>query len=445
MDNTAQHTYSRAQFSIDAQTWPRIAQVPDGTWTAWRARAAEAKFAAAAAKAELILSGDDADLTIVEDSLFARIAAGGWLGLAEGYMAGEWESDNLAVVLEKLIRAGYNPRIPRRLAADISDSYTGMELPPQLIRLFSGDGMSASGTVFSSGVPTTERIAVKNYAATAKTTQVTKVRQPAQRYIDDTTLTDPTYVEKQDLSGAQLHNIAMLLDAAHVRQGSHILDFPSSGGSLAIMAARRKAIVDAISSDADFVQDIRSVIHAAKVSDNVHIELSDSPLVDPREWSVDYDVISCVEKLEHMDQRTKREYIRKIDRLLNHSGIFVSQTIVSREKSRTKAEAALSLGKAYLWSAQEFSDLDSLRKLFDTHSNLRVISQTHIANHYAHGLALQRQMFQSQERQAAADGFDAVYRRMWVYYLSMKEALIHSGLLDVVQLVAVRPSRRRNV
>ena len=41
-------------------------------------------------------------------------------------------------------------------------------------------------------------------------------------------------------------------------------------------------------------------------------------------------------------------------------------------------------------------------------------------------------------RQAAAAGFDPVYRRLWDYQLALHEALVDAGALDCVQLVMRR-------
>ncbi|ERA55866.1 cyclopropane-fatty-acyl-phospholipid synthase, partial [Corynebacterium diphtheriae DSM 43988] len=45
-------------------------------------------------------------------------------------------------------------------------------------------------------------------------------------------------------------------------------------------------------------------------------------------------------------------------------------------------------------------------------------------------------------RQAAADGFDVVYRRLWIYQLAMREALFIAGAVDAVQCLATTRHRR---
>ena len=98
--------------SIDAEAWPNIATVPSQRWATLKSRRAEAEFAKACDNAGLELELDAAggpDLKVGHDALFERIAATGWLGFAESYMAGEWtveSSAQLVKVLGKLLQVG---------------------------------------------------------------------------------------------------------------------------------------------------------------------------------------------------------------------------------------------------------------------------------------------------------------------------------------------------
>ena len=92
--------------AINADVWPGIVTIPTGMFAASKARRAEAEFATACEKAGLDLDGPQPDLRVLYEEVFTRIAYSGWLGLAEGYMAGEWESDNLVRVLTGLLEAG---------------------------------------------------------------------------------------------------------------------------------------------------------------------------------------------------------------------------------------------------------------------------------------------------------------------------------------------------
>lgn len=419
---------------INADRWPNIALVPQGRRIEVKARKAESEFAAICEKAGIQLFGDAPDVIVREDSLFKRIAAAGWLGVAESYMAGEWYAENLVDVLKKLIAVGYHPKMPK---LDLGGDYSGMEVDTQLIKLFSGDGMSIQGTLFSSGVPTTERIAVRSYVKGAG-----RANEPATHFVDQTTLSDPTLVEKADLGAGQLRSTTALLDSAGVHAGTHLLDFPSSGGALAINACHRGATVDALTTDLDFATDIREILDLANVEGSAHVELIDDPIPAPKAWPTQYDVITSVEKLELMQPGMKKRYVQAIDRMLAVGGAFACQSVVLNEEKADIATAAMSVHKAYVWHAFSPMRLSDMHKLVDRFTNLRIISQTHFPGHYQAGLRLQRETFEGNIRQAAADGFDVVYRRLWIYQLAMREALFIAGVVDAVQCLATTRHRR---
>lgn len=145
-------SFTRPEYlsSIDAESWPNVATVPASRWPGMKARRAEAEFAKACDDAglELDLEAEDGpDLKVGHDALFERIAASGWLGFAESYMAGEWtvtSSSQLVKVLGRLLGAGYLPK-SKMLGAGKSEPG---ELPLELVRLYAGDGLSHVGGIF---------------------------------------------------------------------------------------------------------------------------------------------------------------------------------------------------------------------------------------------------------------------------------------------------------
>lgn len=419
---------------IDANAWPGVVDTPDGFITKVKARKAEADFAIACQKAGLSFTGESPDLAVLHEEFFARLAHAGWLGVAEGFMAGEWFTEDLPKVLAGLIRTGYRPRSTQVLAGG---NYTGKEIPLSLVRHYSGDGMSTHGTVFASGVPTTERVSLKSYVPGAG-----RANEPSAHFVDITHFAPPTAVERADLQDAQLRSVTMLLDRAHVGMGSHIVDYPSSGGALPLAAAARRATVDVLSADADFVRSLRKILEHTDVDSSVHIELLDDLLPKPKAWPASYDAITSVEKLELMGQKVQREYVKSFDRLLAPGGYVSVQTVITTDAFSTAADRSLDVLRAYVAPGLHHLSMPEVHKLFDVSSQLRVIAQTHVGSHYLQGLRMQREIFEGKLREAAADGYDQVYRRLWVFQLALKEALFEIGALDAVQLTATTRKRR---
>lgn len=403
-----------------------------------RSRMAEARFAKACAQAGLDLTPDgQPDLVVDHEAIFARIAAHGWVGLAEAYMAGEWRTETpeqLVAVLEGLIASGYNPRTA---AAGGERFYSGGAVPPELVARFSGDGMSAFAGHFATGVPTTERLSVKSFSPSAG-----KGKEPSNYFVSVTNISAPLETEKFDLGDAQRRSVAMLLDAAGVHTGTHLLELPSTGGAVAIGAAARRATVDSAVTDSSVVQAMREQLTLAGVDDAVHIGVVDDPVHALSRRRGRYDAVVSVESLETLPQSYRTDYIAVMDDVLARGGRAVIQSVVAAQKLSPAAESALESLRAYIWPALHYEPAESVRKIADKHTGLRVIAETHAPEHLSLSLAHQRTTFQSQLREAAADGFDAVYRRLWMWQLALREALARLGMLDVVQFTLAHRHRR---
>lgn len=88
--------------------------------------------------------------------------------------------------------------------------------------------------------------------------------------------------------------------------------------------------------------------------------------------------------------------------------------------------------------------VDALEQTTAGHTGLRVARSEGFGAHCAETLRLWRERFEARAAEVDALGFDAVFRRMWSFYLACSEAGFRSGYLDVRQLL-LRPRAVRRV
>ena len=406
---------------VDASMWPGVVHVPEGRVAQRRAQIVEARFALACEKAGLNLdpqSNDGPDIRVHHDELFYRLAESGWLGLAESYMAGEWDAENLPRVLAQLIKSGFSPRrrwwgTPTHIArAD----YSGEELSAQLVQLFST-------------------------AVTSHVSGAGRRHEPSSHFVDITHIDKPVAVERQDLRPAQDRAVKALLDAARVTEGTDLLEFPLSGGTLALAAARRGASVDTLSADAEPCEVVRGRLEDEDAAFAVTVQHITTPIPTRQEWRGRYDAIVSIETLEKVGKNYRKAYALTLDRLLTTGGYAALQNVVATEKFAELDPHILDVTRAYIWPALDFPTMEDIHRLFDRETSLRVVAENHTQNHYKATLHLQRELFESHMREAAAAGIDQVYRRLWQYHLALMEALCDVGALDCVQLTLTSRNR----
>ena len=415
--------------SVDAERWPSLVYIPSAAGMRIRARMAEAKFAKHCAQAGLELSPDgEHDLVVDHAQLFDRIALKGWVGFAEGYMAGEWRTDtssDLVKVLKGLLVSGYSPKTPHMKQ---DPKLVSGEIPPELVARYGGDGMSAFAGHFSTGVPTTERMSRKSFVPAAG-----RGKEPSNYFVATTHFAAPLETMKHDLGDAQARSVSMLLDEAGVRAGTQVAEIPCSGGAVAIAAASRRATVDAVVTDSAVLRTLRERLTLAGVADSVHISVTEDPSQTLMRRAGRYDAIVCAEYFETLPQLERRTRLQLADKLLAKNGRAVIQSVTATEKLSGPARDAMESLRAYIWPSLEYSDSDELRRIADKYTGLRVVGETHAPDHLALSLKHQLTTFQGQLREAAADGFDAVYRRLWMWQLALRQAMAELGMLDVVQ------------
>lgn len=440
------HTHLRA---IDAAAWPALASVPEGRGTQRRARQAESRFAKACAEAGLELSGPQAALVVEHEAMFARVAHRGWVGFAEAFMAGELRttsSQQLVDVLVNLIAHKYRPEGRRRQRAVATRSGVAGsqgELPPDLVSHFSGDGVSAFHGHFGSAAETTQRVSVRSRAPGAG-----RNGQPKHLFLDATEIGPPVDAQRDDLRDAQQRSAERLLDLARVRAGTHVLDLPCSGGAVAIAATARGATVDTATELEAQRAHLREHLALAGVPGAVRTDVIDAgnlarwrrELAASRRGS--YDAIVAAEVLEVLSDKDQSGFLRAAESVLAPSGRIALQTVTRTDAYSHTADAALDSLRAYVWPSLNYPTAAGIAAVADRYTNLRVIARTSAPEHLSHSLRLQRTTFDSRMSEAAADGFDVVFRRMWVWQFALREALAKLGMLDLTQSVLVPRHRQ---
>lgn len=423
--------------SIDAQAWPGVATVPSGRTMAIKARRAEAGFAKACAKAGVTLAGDSPDLTVERVEVFDRIAASGWVGLAEGYMAGEWGTENSQVlvdVIANLIGSDYRPKTPRAAAPSV---VTGGALPPELVAHFAGDGTSAFQGIFATGVPTTQRERRKSFAPRAG-----RGDEPAQHFVDVTEIGPALETDRGDLADAQARSVDTMLRSLSVGSGTHLLEFPASGGAVTLRSATQRATVDVAAGNNATAAAVREHLMMAGADGGVRIDVvGDNDRFSHGRADL-YDAIVVMEQLETLGEKDQIRYLRAAETMLAPHGRLGVQTLLRTGAFNAAADGALESLRAYVWPGLRYLSDDDLMKLVDRETGLRVVAQTRAPEHLAESLRLQRMTFDGHLRDAAADGFDAVFRRMWTWQFALREALARLGMLNLVQVVMVQRGRR---
>jgi cyclopropane-fatty-acyl-phospholipid synthase len=418
-------TQHATEHLINPIRWPDVATAPR---SAARGEIARLLFHAAVARLpirvrlpggrQLGAGGAGTPRMVVGDpgAFFARIGAGGLIGLGESYMAGEWACADLTGLLTVF-------------AAHVADL-----VPTPLQRL--------------------RRLAVRRQPTADEQTKAGARRNIGRHYdlsneffalfLDETmtyssalfeTAADGSPVAADRLLGqAQGRKIDRLLDQARVGPGSRLLEIGTGWGELAIQAGRRGAIVRTVTISARQHELARRRVAEAGLADRVSVELRDY-----RDVSGAYDAICSVEMVEAVGDRYWDTYFARLDQLLAPGGRVALQSITMAHDRMMASRRTYTWILKYIFPGGLIPSVTAIEDSLRRCTRMRVIERFDFGPHYADTLQIWQDRFNARRDEVGALGFDDVFVRMWLFYLCYAEAGFRSGYLNVSQLTLEHP------
>ena len=357
-----------------------------------------------------------ATMQVRNPAFFRHAVLGGSLSVAESYLRGDWDCDDLTAFFRMFVRnidttdrldqglsritAWVNRLYHRWHANSKSGSrrniHAHYDLGNDFFRLMLDDTLAYSSGIFLT--PTS-------------------------------TLRDAS-LEKMD-------RICRKLD---LRPGDHLLEIGTGWGGLAIHAARQfgcRVTTTTISQQQFDVA--RERIDEAGLSDRVTLLL-----LDYRDLTGQFDKLVSIEMIEAVGHRYYDTYFRKCSELLKPHGTFVLQGIVMPDRRYEKYLRSVDFIQRYVFPGGCLPSMSALLESMSRATDLRFVHAEDFGTHYAQTLREWRQRFHERMDDVRHLGFPDRFIRMWNYYLSYCEASFDERFTGVVQIQFDKPRCQRD-
>ena len=334
-----------------------------------------------------------------------RTIAGGDIGFAEGYMAGEWDSPHLAALLEAF--------------ADNYDHLGRLIEGNPVLNAFNWLGHrlnrnSRSGS--RRNIHAHYDLGNAFYTAWldgSMTYSAARFSSP-----------------DQSLEQAQREKYARLASLMDLRRDHSVLEIGCGWGGFAEYAAREiGARVTAITISREQQAYAQRRIHEAGLADRVEIRLVDYRDVDGR-----FDRVASIEMFEAVGEEYWADYFAAVRRVLVPGGRAGLQVITIRDDLFEGYRRRPDFIQKYVFPGGMLPSEPRLAPVI-ARAGLGLETTERFGHDYAITLELWRRRFEAAWEGIVSDGgFDDRFRRLWRFYLAYCEAGFRSKRTDVIQI-----------
>lgn len=357
------------------------------------------------------------DITIHDPNVWRRFALGGTVGVAEAYMDGAWEVDDLVGLV-------------RLFARNIERVNDGME----------------------NGTARLRRWALTALHALQRNTTRRSRRHIAAHYDLGNELF-ATFLDREHwmyssavfpraeatLEEASTHKLDLILDKLAIEPHHHLLEIGTGWGGLAIHAARTRGcrVTTTTISEEQYAFTAERVREAG-LADRVTL-LKD----DYRDLEGRFDRVVSVEMVEAVGHQYLGTYFACIDRLLKPDGLALLQCITIRDQRFETAKREMDFIKRYIFPGGFLPSHTAMLNGLSRHTQLNLLDLDEIGLHYARTLREWRLRFESRLDKVRALGYDERFIRMWRYYLCYCEGGFLERTIGTSHLLLAKPGARR--
>ncbi|EJF30920.1 MULTISPECIES: cyclopropane-fatty-acyl-phospholipid synthase family protein [Enterobacteriaceae] len=351
-----------------------------------------------------------AGVQVISPRVYWRVLTGGSLAAAEAWMDGDWESEELTPLLQILALNG-------RVLGRLENGFRLLGKPVERFRHWTRRNRREQ--------------ARENIAA-----HYDLGNTFYSLFLDQELLYSSALFasEEQDLVQAQRAKMARLCEQLTLKASDHLLEIGTGWGAMAEYAASHYGCrVTTTTLSQEQYDWAKARIARAGLQDRVEVLLCDY-----RDLTGQYDKLVSIEMIEAVGQRYLPAFFRTCQARLRPGGKMAIQAITIQDQRYRDYSKSVDFIQRYIFPGGFLPSVTVMSDLMTRHTDFVVRNLFDMGPDYARTLAHWRQRFIHAWQEIEALGFDARFRRMWLYYFGYCEAGFNARTISVVQLTAER-------
>lgn len=354
-------------------------------------------------------AGPEAKLIVRDYDFIKRTISNGTIGFGEGYMAGEWDTPDLSVLLEVL-----------------AQNYARFE-------------KVSFGTRFMAALNLLEHAFGRNNSRSGSKKNIQAHYDLGNafysRWLDPSmTYSAARFAQPgEPLPDAQRRKYQTLCESMGLAADHHVLEIGCGWGGFAEFAAKDVgARVTAITISEEQFNFAKERMFRLGLN-----EKADVRLVDYRDVSGRFDRVASIEMFEAVGERYWPTYFDKVRESLKPGGQAGLQIITIRDEYFEHYRRTPDFIQKYIFPGGMLPSEERLKVVTDK-AGLTWGPVSRFGTCYADTLAEWGRRFEAAWEEITRLGFDERFRKLWRFYLSYCEAGFRTARTDVVQLSLVK-------
>ncbi len=259
-------------------------------------------------------------------------------------------------------------------------------------------------------------------------------------FLDPTMMYSCAFFESPEvtLEEAQNAKLDRICRALRLGPDDHLLEIGTGWGAMAVYAASRYGCEVTTTTISQEQHDLAiDRVRAAGLEDRVTVLLEDY-----RSLTGTYSKLVSIEMIEAVGWQYFDTYFRHCSALLEPDGLMLLQAITVDDRAYEGEKASKSFINTVIFPGGCLPSLEVVHRCLARQTDMRTVGLEDITHHYAKTLARWRAGFVESAERAENLGYDERFRRMWLLYLSYVEAGFRERRIGDVQMLLAKPEWR---
>jgi cyclopropane-fatty-acyl-phospholipid synthase len=355
------------------------------------------------------------EVTINSQEFYVLLGSGGVLGVSEAFMAGYWNSTNLVVLLQIVLK---NKRL-----MDSLDSGFARLIQPINKQIHKRHQNTLTGS---------KNNILAHYDLSNDFYKL---------WLDPTMTYSCGYFNKKNstLESASIEKIDRICRKLHLSSSDTLLEIGTGWGSFSAHAAKNYGckITTTTISDAQF-QYAEELFKKEGLESQINLVN-----IDYRNLEGQYDKIVSIEMIEAVGYQYIPEYFKKVSSLLKPDGLLAIQGITYNDQNFDDYKNSVDFIKKYIFPGSCLISLSQVIDVMKVHTDLALVDMEDITQHYTETLKRWRENFLKVLPDVRKLGFSEAFIKMWEFYFVFCEAgFLERNIGDVQMIIAKSDARK---